>query len=240
MNGIITINDKRASLSAFENEVIARIGGNPIVNESDLILEAVISKNGQLVFNIVANNTQRASELRLSEKDIFCMTHALVGIRKYKKVGDKHFPVTDIITFANPEIFTGVSADGIKEADALKIVYNALLGMKTSRKARIADFSTRNFLHVPLMSQNDVLSYGTDDEGRGFYSFVQSQMLSGKSTTAFEITLPASEYQEVAIGDFDETGKAANTYNTVVIVAKGYLAVDSASNFEAWLPKSAN
>jgi hypothetical protein len=227
-------NDDRAILDMFEAEVLDRMGGRNsfIVNEHDLILRAKLTgSNNTVKLAILRDDLTPARAITLTKNDIFCMAHGLLGIQKMGKDSEGNvIALSEIVTFSDPSVFKGVDSKGQKEVDSVRAIYDSMLKLGTSRLSRIQDFHTRNFLHVPLKS-NGVNNYGTSHSERGFYSFSRFSVLGGSKTNTLEVALPDNGRGAIA-GNFDATGAIIDTWNELVFIAKGFIAIDAADAFD--------
>jgi hypothetical protein len=224
----------REVLEMFENQVLSRMKGGKngyIVNEHDLVLRAKLTSSNQVVkLRVEKSSDTTKREIPLEATDIFCMTHGLLGIQKMKRLTDGTIvPVSEILTFVDPSVFSGTNSKGEKEADALSAVYDAKLKLETSRTSRVAVFHTRNFTHVPTR-ENGVNAYGCDHSGRGFYDFTRFSIFNGEATNKLEI-----EMRDDLRGGIE--GADADEFNELVFIAKGFLAVDSSKDYTTFLGK---
>lgn len=240
------IDSSREDLELFQNEVLRRMLNSgalsemPIVNEVDLILEAKLSGDNVLKFNLVSGNNDRPCEFKITKNDIFSMSHGLIGVVKYTKTeSDKEYAISPVLTYADKSVLKGVKG-GVKEFEVMRNVWDGMLSFRTSRTERLADFHTRNFLFAPerQLSEGVEPSYGLDHAGRGFYKYSQSHILCGSSTNKIELALPEMADRLLMIGNYDAAGADTTNYNVVRLHLKGHVAIDAANAYENWLKKA--
>ncbi len=236
-----------SALEVFQNDVLEQMLRSgaltemPIVNEVDLILEAELtSKDNVVKFTMVQGaSNDRKTEFKITKNDLFCMSHGLLGVMKYKRDGNSDYPVSPLATYADKAIFAGVK--GGKEVDAIRSIWDGFLSFRTSRTERLADFHTRNFMLAPQRQFSDGVeaSYGVTHEERGYYKFAQCHILSGGSTNKIELALPDMNDRSLLVGGFNDKGVAiVGEYNVVRLQLKGHVAIDAATAYDNWLKKA--
>jgi hypothetical protein len=222
----IYFDNARGLREKAQKDIISKLGGNYVVNESDLELRQTANASKNIITFPISENqgTVAPLERRVPVDDIFIVTQIKLGIQKMRVIKDANGkillikPISEILTHADPTIFVGVMKDGTTEAECVNAVYDAYLSLETNRTKRLNMFSTRNLKFIYGKVDGEPWQMETPEK-RGYHPLTDMAVLNASTTTTFDLNL--RRFHPGIVGDYDAKGESADTYNDIVLLVKG-------------------
>ncbi len=234
------VSTDRQAFDYFKDNILRPAGaGSAIINERTFILEAKLNNQSRdMTFRILETKKDSDREIKLDLEDIALITQIRLSCQKVREENGYTIPLTPDLTYADKDFFVGVLG-GKKEVDAVNAIWDGgKLSLESKSTKRLSQFDTYNLLHVPQvqLKEDGQPIYGTDNEGRGYYSIINPFVLSGKAENDIRLTL-GYMISEIMEGKHDATGTAyaGDVYNVVRLRLRGFVGLNAASKYSAWL-----
>jgi hypothetical protein len=196
--------------------------------EGTLRLESALSTSGSYTFQINANQSQIATEIRLRQGDAFIATAIGLYLKKAGATSptDAQQTTAALHTFPNPTVFTGTN-----EATNLQSIYNSKLQFQVNSTNLTETLDTRRYYRVGEAQQGLAVSTAASNNAYfasqwnvadyGMMTFHQSIALNGQANNTINLLLPAG---------VDCSGTSSTNY--AVIFLKGVLLINAAKQVE--------
>jgi hypothetical protein len=221
-------------------------GTDFIINQSTLRVEKVLDPNkNSYNFDLyeTGSESDRAQERKLNRNDLFMVTHVALNIVKQDTTNGKYgnYP---LFTFPDPNYFIGINAGGDTEAEALEMIYNGELNIKTSTVERLPKFLTNNLRFAPEAQTNlpgdtnellaaTVPQYGPTHAERGYFRLNPNLILDGQENNEIRVDLGTGNKAVIA-GGIDEANEALDTTNVLVLLLHGFMVNNGAQKVGRW------
>lgn len=245
----VSTNEERAIYSRIQKLVEQETGQTDLqINQKTLRLEQALSAaKNQYSFDIRQNKgSDRPQEVKLNPNDLFFITHLAICLTKQDETTTpKRYGNDPLFTFPDPQFFVGNDGANLEEFQALELVYNGLISIKTSPVERFIDFPTFHFRYVPergIQKQaapqinDEPAQYGPTLDKRGFFALTPNLILDGYDNNTLALTLGEGDKTVIA-GGIDSANGAVNTSNVLVILLHGFSVLNGArklSRFAAY------